>query len=281
MSHHLLRLRSTLQSSVLILLSAALVPTAAAREITFSGRTWDVKSGDGRGPGPNDWSDAPESVSVDDAGDLHLKIRSVNGRWLTSEITSQDTVGYGRYAFRLQSDPETYDPNVVVGLFVYENDEQEIDIEFSRWGDPQAPTYAQYATQPYATPGNLHTFDMELDGDYSTHLIDWTPERLTFTSIHGHHRSSPPGGLIEQWVYAGDDIPVPSGERLHVNFWLFRGAAPVDGLEHELVVDRITYTPLADVPEPSTLILAGGLSALLLRRQRSAEHGRDSAFAPR
>lgn len=255
----------------LILIFAFALPHAIdAREIEFSGQTWTVKSGNARGPGPNAWSDSPESVFVDDAGDLHMKIRPINGRWHAAEIISEQAVGYGRYEFRLQTDPVAFDPNVVVGLFVYENDEEEIDIEFTRWGDPQANAYAQYAIQPYFVSGNLHRFDMQLEGDYSTHIIDWTPDLITFTSIHGHYSSAPPGGLIEQWSYAGSDIPVPSGERLHLNFWLFRGNEPLNGLEHELSVDRIDYTPLTHVPEPATVLIMCVLSLLVLKSWRSS-----------
>lgn len=253
-----------------VVLLILMTHSAQARVIDFSGQTWDVKTGNGRGPGPNDWSDSPESVFVDDAGDLHLKIREINGRWQTAEVVSQQTVGYGRYEFRLQSDPSTFDPNVVVGLFLYENDEQEIDIEFTRWGSPAAPTYAQYATQPYFKPGNLERFDMDLAGSFSTHIIDWSPEQILFTSLHGHHSSVPPGGLIHQWSYNGQDIPEPGNERLHLNFWLFRGNAPINDTEHELIIDRARFTPLASVPEPASLVLLiGGWMVLLSGRTLS------------
>lgn len=246
---------------------------AHARTISFSGYSWDVKAGSGLGPGPNDWSDSEQSVWVDGAGDLHLKVRKVGQTWYSAQVTNQTVMGYGRYEFRVQTNPGPFDPNVVVGLFTYENDFEEIDIEFARWGDPQS-TYAQYATQPSYVSGNKHTFDMQLSGNYSTHIFEWTPDAIVFTSIHGHHSSSPPGSLIETWTYTGGDIPTPSGEQVRMNLWLFQGNAPSNGQSHEFIIDSFTYTPdpngtgLPQVPEPAAASLLGGLSLLALTRRR-------------
>lgn len=246
---------------------------AEARTISFSGYTWDVKNGNGLGPGPNNWSDSTDSVWIDGAGDLHLKVRRSQGKWYSAEVTNQTAMGYGKYEFRIQTNPDPFDKNVVAGLFNYENDTEEIDIEFARWGDANATTYAQYGTQPTYVSGNKHEFDMNLSGNYSTHIFEWTPDEIIFTSIHGHYSSSPPGSLIETWTYTGSDIPVPSGEKVHMNLWLFQGNKPSNNQAHEFVIDSFTFTPYSygsSTPEPTAAALLAALAGpVLLGRKRS------------
>ena len=101
------------------------------RIIEFAGRQWIVKSGCGRGPGPNCWSDSKESVWVE-SGQLHLKIREVNNTWHAAEVYTEACTKYGRHRFSTVTRLDSFDPNVVAALFLYRNDETEIDIEFSK-----------------------------------------------------------------------------------------------------------------------------------------------------
>ena len=247
--------------------TAAVAPISVqARVIDFSGYQWEVRNGNGLGPGPNDWSSSTQSVWVDANDDLHLKLRNQGGDWLAAAVTNTTALGYGRYEWRTQTDPEPFDPNVIVGLFVYENDTQEIDIEFGRFGNPQAP-HAQYAVQPSYVNGNYHDFDMQLtEGSYSTHIFDWRPEEIRFMSLYGHYSASPPGTLIQSWTYTGPDIPVPSGETARMNLWLFQGNAPADGMEREFVFDSFSFTP---IPEPATLVTLGPAALAAMRRRNA------------
>src|SRR5262245_21295616 len=70
------------------------------RTISFSGKTWLVKSSTGKvGPGPNYFSDSTDNVWVDAGGRLHLKITKAKGKWSSAEIVSADSFGYGTYRF--------------------------------------------------------------------------------------------------------------------------------------------------------------------------------------
>ena len=62
----------------------------AQRFIEFSGIKWLVKNSriTTKGPGNNVWSDDPKSVWVDDDGNLHLRIRKVDGKWFSAEVVS-------------------------------------------------------------------------------------------------------------------------------------------------------------------------------------------------
>src|SRR5262249_29722144 len=137
----------------------SLVYASAPRQLSFSGYDWLVKqSADTRlGPGPNYFSDSPLSVWVDSAGRLHLRPERRSGRWYAAEVISVASFGYGTYRWYLDSPVDSFDPNVVLGLFTWSDDpaynHRELDIEFARWGNA---SYAngQYTVQPYSVVGN-------------------------------------------------------------------------------------------------------------------------------
>jgi len=128
------------------------------RIITFAGHDWVVKSGDQRGPGPNSWSDSEESVWVDQQGWLHLRIRKENSLWHSAEVYSKECTTYGLHRFSITGQLDRLDPNVVFAPFLYKDDETEIDIEFTRWGEANLPDNGQYVVQPWLNSGNLVRF---------------------------------------------------------------------------------------------------------------------------
>jgi len=212
-----------------------------ARVIEFSGYEWIVSNSEGQkvGPGPNYFRDSPENVWVDDQGRLHLKITYRNGRWNCARVELARHIGYGRYVFYVSSRPDSLDLQVVWGLYTYNTDTEEIDIEFSRWGVDNNHE-AQYAVQPSSRTGNKVRFRMNLEGDRSTHLFDWTKKWIDFASYHGH-RLNPVNETekIASWRYYGEDNPPDSDEMLKMNLWLFRGTPPSDGKETEVIIDRV------------------------------------------
>ncbi|MDB5328338.1 MAG: hypothetical protein JWM57_3907 [Phycisphaerales bacterium] len=212
---------ASLVSAAIIGLSAAPSP---ARVLNWSGYNWDVRDAAGAGPGPNNYSDSTSNLYVDAAGLLHLKIIKLGSQWYCASISAQNSLGYGTYAFQLNSNTENLDKNVVAGLFTYASDTQEIDVELSRWG-VAGNQDAQFAVQPTATSGNLRRFNLSQQGDYTTHLFDWEKSSITFQSIYGHYDSSPPGTAIQNWTYTGKNIPAAGSEKPYINLWLYQGNA--------------------------------------------------------
>ena len=51
------------------------------------------------------------------------------------------------------------------------------------------------------------------------------------------------GGPIEAYTYTGSDVPRPGDERVHLNLWLFGGAAPTDGQPVDVVLSSFTFAP--------------------------------------
>ncbi|MBK7174347.1 MAG: T9SS type A sorting domain-containing protein [Bacteroidales bacterium] len=217
--------------------------------INFSGISWNVRNGTG-GPGPNLWSDDPANVWVDTLGYLHMKIRKENDQWFCSEIYSQKSFGYGDYTFELLSDPEVYDPRIVAGLFTYEDDSREIDIEFARWGNVSGLT-SWYTVQPAPyTSENQFGFRMGLQGSPSSHSFRWTADSIFFRSAKPFTFTLPPlDSTIAEWTYDGPHIPPVGNERLHLNFWLFQGQPPLDGNEAELIIKSVKVHSIASEQE--------------------------------
>jgi len=235
---------------IILLLTISCIQLSAQKTIQFSGLTWNVRSGGG-GPGPNLWSDSQSNVWVDSEGLLHLKIRKVGNTWYCSEVYLQKSFGYGEYRFYVASDVEKYDPLVVVGLFTYETDTREIDIEFSRWGDTANPA-GWYTIQP-VVPGNQHSFSLDLQGDSSTHKFNWSAGSIFFESYFGYHSTLPSAEkLISSWTYTGNYIPPTGNERLHINFWLMGGKPPSNGEEAELVIKAVAVPMAGSVSENET-----------------------------
>jgi YVTN family beta-propeller protein len=222
---------------------------AVFRTIEFSGYTWKVKASETpAGPGPNYFSDRAEDVWVDESGRLHLRIVQQDGRWYCTEVFTEAPLGYGKYVFHVASRVDQLDQNIVLGLFTWddtapEHNYREIDIELARWGQA-ANDNAQYVVQPWDHAGNMHRFNVELDGDDSTYGFDWRADRVFFQSLHGHQPFPGPGETeIASWTNTGDDIPPAGGGNARINLWLFYGDPPSNGEGAEVVIEAFEFTP--------------------------------------
>ncbi len=208
------------------------------RTVRFADRTWIVKSGDLAGPGPNYFSDSPESVSVDATG-LHLTIRQSGDRWLTSEVFLPGSLGFGTYRFTVASPLDHLDANTVFAGFVYESASREIDIEFSPF--LAQPQNAQYVVQPFTVAGNIVRFDMA-DAAMTTHEFEWRADHIAFRSWIGADDPTTTTPIFS-WTYTGSNIPPPGGGAMHFNLWLFGGKAPVSGSGTRIDITDFRFTP--------------------------------------
>lgn len=176
-----------------------------------------------------------------------MKIRKINNVWHSSEIILNESLGYGRYILHTASRVDLIDQNAVLGLFTYDHNapqvsHREIDIEISKWGHANNEI-GQFIVQTNQKVENLHRFPIKLNGDYASHVIDWTPERIYFQMIHGHHNYAPSYDyFIKQWTFLGH--PVYKGnEKFIINLWQVNGWAPSNGQEIEVVVKSFDFIP--------------------------------------
>ncbi len=251
------------------------------RTLAFSGLTWRVKGPGYFGPGPNWFSDSPSDVWVDGQGYLHMSVHFDGANWVSTEVTLQDTLGYGDYIFTTMGSLDQLDPNVVLGMFLWQyrtcwdpaavwwGAYNEIDIEYSRWGSPTNPI-GQFVAQPADQPGNISRFDVTMaPGELTSHAFRWLPDRLEFRSWRGGPADESPATLIYAWTYTGAQLPRPEQPRVHVNLWQATGnpAAP-----QEVVLTQFTHVPY---PVP-TAAFDGGPPA----RERWLGAARPNPFNP-
>jgi hypothetical protein len=189
-----------------------------------------------------------EDVWVDAQDQLHLRLSEREGTWYSTEVIADSSLGYGTYVFRLSSRVDQFDPNVVLGLFTWdtgapEYNYREIDVEFARWGDPNADN-AQYVVQPWTTARNMHRFELELPGARSTHCFNWTPDQVAFRSYAGFVACPDSGETaLGSWTYTGPDIPPAGEENPRLNLWLTEGTPPSDGQAVEVIVAAFEFIP--------------------------------------
>jgi hypothetical protein len=238
------------------------------RTLQFSDRLWRVKGPGWYGPGNNYFSDSEQSVWVDAQQRLHLSLRQVSGSWLSSEVTLDEALGYGDYVFTTLGPLETLDPTSVLGLFLWQygpsgtapgswwNPYNEIDIEYSRWGNP-ASEIGQFVAQPWDWTGNIFRYNAVFGaGVLSSHAFRWLPDRVEFRTWFGGPEDESPNTLISSWTYTGPHVPRPEQPRVHINLWYFSTpAVPYQ----EAVIDQFTFIPISppDAPQNVRLELNG------------------------
>lgn len=207
------------------------------RTIDFAGHEWIVKSGY-KAPGKNYWNDSKDAVFVDSKGRLHMKITKVDGQFYSSEVYLKNSLGYGTYQFEVagKSEVDKLDQNLVLGLFLYQDNEHELDIELSNWKYPEGDNLL-YSVQPYKNPGNMKSTKINLDrSKKSKYSIKWRPNYVRF-------RASQKGMESFSWKYRGKDNFKPGEEFLAINFWMIDGTPPSDGKEKEVIIRNFKFTP--------------------------------------
>ena len=191
------------------------------------------------GPGPNVFAAA--NATVDTSGHLHLAITKRNGKWTCAEVVLNASLGYGTYEWELGSNAANLDPNVVLGLFTWNDapdyNHREIDFEAARWGRASDPTNAQWVVQPYNTSGNLTRW--VLGSTVPTVVrFTWAASSVRFETVVG-------GNVVSAWNYTGSDVPVPGGENARMNLWLYQRKAPKNGQPSEVILNSFTFRPPA------------------------------------
>lgn len=210
------------------------------RSITFCGYKFKVKDSSlsptgTLGPVNNVFSD-DNDFYIDKKGRLVLTLKEHDGKWNATELISQDYFGYGKYIFRLSSRTDTLDKNVTFSPFLYKDDKNEIDIEFSNFWDSNT----HFIIQPGKEQGNLYKYSSLLNGTYTSYVIDYHHDYILFQSYHGHNIENK-NNLIEEWKYTGKDIPDASNMRLHFNLYLNNNVPPSDNKNVKIIINDFQY----------------------------------------
>jgi hypothetical protein len=221
-----------------------------AGTLQFAGRTWHVRDAPSAAPGPNAWS--AQNAWVDSLGRLHLRIsRGADGVWRCAEVKLEGALGLGTYEFKVVGAVDRLDRNVVFGMFQYPEPAtgpdftHEIDIEFARWGEPGGmPAYWTVYPTTTSLPATTRAFDTPLDGTYSTHRFHRARDSIRFQMLHGHQDGD--AQQAQQWTFAPKDAKrriSQAPQPVYINLWLYRGQAPSDGGDVEVIVSDFRFTP--------------------------------------
>jgi len=214
-------------------------------EIEFSGYKWGVRNRDKIGsPGKNCYS--PQNVWIDTEGQLHLRIHYKNGKWRGAEVFTRKSFGYGSYEFLVNTRIDSLNHHLVIGLFTWDKTSEapnnEIDIEFSKWGKADFETNSQYVVQP-TSETSLHRFQSSLQGSFTTHRFVWSQNCVEFFSYHGHIAEHNDKLLITKpFKFIGKEVHTPAKEKVHINFWLYK--QPLDTTQNwEAIISKFRFIP--------------------------------------
>lgn len=211
------------------------------KSIQFSNYTWIIKESESepRGPRANLWS--ADNVCVSRSGNLEMSIRNKQGKWYASEIYLPKSQGYGTYTFSVTSDLYNLDTNAVLGLFLYECDSQEIDIEIAKHIDRMGIHNAAFTIQPLdsSIEASQYLFRINQPGPMRF-SIRWSADAVRFEA------ATESGNIVSSYTVSDQSkIPVASGELARINYFLFH---PDQGLEHKRKA-KISISDFEFIPE--------------------------------
>lgn len=204
---------------------------------------WRVRDtfGGFQGPGPNPF--VPGNVNPTATGGMQFKIDWRDGNWRCAEMMLDKSLGLGDYIFVVKTDPMTVDANLVFSPFLYADDAREIDIEFAKWGDANRDP-VQATLQPWYLGNSFKSY--KLHGEYTVHRFRWTgtdrPEQVLFESWTAD--SAQPAF---SWSPTTGRNFKPGDERLHINFWLYKGfgaRGPANGKENVAEIACFRHCPM-------------------------------------
>jgi len=209
----------------------------SARPIQLGGHTFVARQSETlTGPGPNRWSASSENVRIDAAGNLQLAITEREGRWYSAEISTALPDAYCRVRFRMLTDATKLDPAVIAAVFIYRNDQSELDVELGRWGKPLEKN-AQFVVAP-PLADRLMRFELAQGTAPVDFTIDWRSNAVSFVARTRD-------GQEHRFSYEGAPRPEPGGHRLHLSLWL-REPSPVSHKGLALALSNLVIEPLDD-----------------------------------
>jgi len=220
--------------------------------IYWSGRAW-TPTMEGCNTNQVCFRGMPDSVFVDSADRLHLRIVDAGGSWMASQIsTVEQDFGYGTYRWVVETPLASLDPAAVVGLYTYngfktvgaaKGDDHvghlEADFELTRWRNGANTNNLQETIQPYYDPHNFRRLAVPSHRPGLEFELTWAPSGTTFVVRSGASATAP---VLKRW-WTPSPIGLPRlGTHVNLNFWNY-GGPPLSYQPQEVVIDSFSYTP--------------------------------------
>jgi hypothetical protein len=209
--------------------------------LQFSGYEWRVRNApSSRGDTRNLYD--PSNAWTDESGALHLRIAKRSDRWTCAEVTLKRSFGYGSYSFVVR-DTSRLEPAAVFAMFTWDyaggdQNNREMDIEISRWGDP-ASKNAQYEVQPFYVPANVAR--MTMPSGLLTHSFRWEQGSVSFKTVRGAG-TNPAAELVGEHVFTSG-VPAPGVESIRMAFFVYGNSVSPLQNDAEVVVEKFEYLP--------------------------------------
>lgn len=192
---------------------------------------------------------------MDSLDQLHLKISysKTDNKWYCAEIISKDSLSFGTYQWNVIGRIDSYDKNIVLGLFQYTgpDGQNEIDIEMANFGNDStaAGNFSVYSSKSGLDYTN-DNFVIRLSGTYTTHRYKWNSDSVIFQTLAGHRDDDI--NEIRRWSFIPHStlvsnrnsdyipqMPMP----VYINLWLSSGRPPSDGKEVGIIIKSFRYSP--------------------------------------
>ena len=213
------------------------VSNSPLKTIRFSGYQWEIRQNASDAGARN--LDDSGNAWTDGHGCLHLRVAKQGGQWTGTEVKLSRSLGYGSYRFVVR-DVSHLEPAAVFAMFTFDylGPSREMDIEVSRWGEPEDKN-AQYIVQPYIVPANTVRF--AAPAGPLTYWIGWEPGRVSFKTLRGSSSSTGSGVVAEHVFTSG--VPSAGNERIHMNLWAYGNQRHPLQHEFEVVIENFEFLP--------------------------------------
>jgi hypothetical protein len=222
-------------------LAVVTVPGTAphAKTIHFSGYNWEARQKYSNRDGKLNPYD-PANAWVDTDGFLHLNVVSRDSQWFGAEVSLQQSLGHGIYHLTVR-DVSHLDSAAVLTMYTWgypDRFNREVDVEVSRFGDPEAKFNGQFVVQPYYEPSNISHF--EVPPGLTTFSFHWEPGAVLFDASRGL-----PGLGVRPFASHRFDsgVPDPGGESVRISLHAFGKARIPMKDPTEVIIESFSYSP--------------------------------------
>ncbi|MBC8166046.1 MAG: hypothetical protein H7Y20_09250 [Bryobacteraceae bacterium] len=210
---------------------------AAGKMINFSGYEWELREVTSDRSGTMNLYSAANAWT-DQKGFLHLRIAKSKEEWTSAEVRLSRSLGYGSYRFVVR-DVSHLEPAAVFSILAWDDTGPlEMDIEVSRWGEPETKN-SQYVIQPYYVPANVFRFNTP--PGIVTYSFRWDLGKASFRTDAGARPRARAVPIAEHVFTSG--VPSPGNESIHMNLYVYGNKRNPLKNGSEVIIENFEYLP--------------------------------------